>query len=161
MWFEILWILGLDPSLPLSERLPRRYGTSEHDIFALVKHHIADQDLCQAALLVVPGEERQRISQWWKNSVNHAGELPQIEPERATDLLELADALATYPQYGRAVHYLRSLAGAEPRQRLAPQSLGFLATGGHVQPGLVCALQPRAPRPIPHNLRVRFHRPAA
>ena len=151
--------LGLDGSVPLSERLPRRYEKDDHDVFALVKHHMADDDLCQPALLVAPGQERRRVLQFWKDAVSHRGELSNIDPDRSADLLELSDALARYPQYQRAVQYLRGLAGAEPRPRLPVQPLGFLATGGQVSQGLVCALPERAPRPLPHNLRVRFHRP--
>lgn len=125
----------------------------------MVKHHMADHDLCQPALLVVPGDERERIRLFWKNSVSHKGELTTLDPDRAADLVELSEALSKYPQYGRAVQYLRSLAGVEPRQRWPAQALGFLATGGQVQQGLVCALPPRGPRALPHQLRVRFHRP--
>ena len=99
----------------------------------MVKHHMADHDLCQPALLVVPGDERERIRLFWKNSVSHKGELTTLDPDRAADLVELSEALSKYPQYGRAVQYLRSLAGVEPRQRWPAQALGFLATGGQVQ----------------------------
>ena len=154
-----LGVLGLDPSLELQERLPRRYQQSDDDIFALVKHHMCDSALQQPPLLVAPGAERQRVQRFWKDAVRHPGELPTIDPERAENLLEFSEALSRYPQYSRATQYLRSLAGAGPRQRLPPQKLGFLALGGQVPQGLVCALQPRAARPDPHNLRVRFHRP--
>ena len=150
---------GLDPSLTLSERLPRRYTTNEDDIFCLVRHHMCDSELCQDPLLVSPGDEKGRIVQFWKNAVTHPGVLPQIDPERQADLLELSEGLARYPQYQRAVAYLRTLAGVEPRQRLHPQPLKFLAAGGRVSQGLVCAVPPRPARPVPHNLRVRFHRP--
>lgn len=124
-----------------------------------MKHHISDSDLCQPALLVMPGDEREQVKQFWKRAAAHCGDLSHIDPERSADLLELSDALGKYPQYHRAVQYLRSLAGAAPRQRLPAHDLGFLAAGGNVPQPLACPLPQRAPRAIPHHLRVRFHRP--
>lgn len=149
----------LPPAIPKSERLPRRYAQSPNDVFALVKHNLCDTDLAQPALLVLPGDEKARMDAFWQTSVRHAGILAHLDPERAQDLLELSQALDVYPQFSRAAKYLRSLAGAEYRQRLPVQPLNFLARGGVEPQGLVCAnLPPRQQQPDPHQLRVHFHR---
>lgn len=145
--------------MDLSQRLPRRYSQSPEDVFALVRHHICDVDLSQPPLLMLPGCEKNLIRQFWKNAARHQGLLSTIDPERQRDLLELSQAFQQYPQYERAVHYYRSLAGAEHRTRLLTCPLSFLEMGGVHEPGLVCArLPPRVPKPKPHPLQVRFHR---
>ncbi len=37
------------------ERMPRAYAKDPSDVFVLVKAYVADNDLCQAPLLVLPG----------------------------------------------------------------------------------------------------------
>lgn len=145
--------------MPLSERLPRRYTSGPNDIFAIVKHHMSDSEPCQPALLVLPGDESMRIKQFWSASVADMGVDPTLEPDRQSDLLELASTFETYPNYGRAVAYLKSLAGHGPRTRHAAHDLPFLRAGGLHAPGLVCANVPPRERQQPHHLQVRFHRP--
>lgn len=144
----------IPPGLQLSERLPRRYGHNSHDVFALVKHHICDTELSQPPLLVLPGDEKNKMRQFLRTMARHDGILSRQE-----DLLEFSTALDHYPQFARASHYYKTLAGAEYRRRLPVQPLRFLEIGGIREQGLVCAqLPPRAPRAKPHPLQVRFHR---
>lgn len=146
--------------MPLSERLPRRYSTGPNDIFCIVKHHMCDTDPCQPALLVLPGDEATKVKEFWSTSVGDTGLSPTLEPDRQKDLLELAETFATYPNFDRAVIYLKSLAGQGPRTRYPANDLPFLRSGGVYAPGLVCAnLPPRGARGPPHHLQVRFHRP--
>ena len=96
-----------------------------------------------------------------RDAARHEGNLYNIDPQRQEDLLELSRAFEKYPQYSRAVHFYRTLAGVEHRKRIAVYPLTFLEVGGLQQPGLVCAsLRPRDPKPKPHPLQVRFHRNA-
>ena len=142
----------------MSERLPRRWQHGPGDIFALVKHQMCDQELSQPPLLVLPGCKQAEVAQFWQRAVRDPGLRKEVDPERAKDLKEFCEVLATYPQYDRAVHYLRGLAGLEPRPRFEAQALTFLRDGRREQPGLVLGL-PKRPKPQePHALRVRFHR---
>ncbi len=146
--------------MELSERLPRRYHKSPNDIFCLVKHHLCDEDLQQLPLLVFPGDEKEVSKRCWRTAMADRGHLYDLDPDRKSDLLELSQAFAQYPQYERAVRYYRSLAGVTARLRLDVQDLGFISAGGNPNPGLALAnLPPREPRAIPHNLQVRFRRP--
>lgn len=148
--------------MPLSERLPRRYEPNANDIFAIVKHHMADSEPCQPALLVMPGDESLTVKSFWSKSVSNSGHEPSLDPDRKKDLLELADAFAKYPNFGRAVSYLKALAGQGVRTRYKVNDLPFLSSGGVHSPGLICANVPERPeRPQPHHLQVRFHRPRA
>ena len=129
-------------------------------MFALVKHQICDDGLCQDPLLVFPGCEADTAKKFFKDAVKHKGEKTQCDPERCEALKELADALKAYPQYSRAINYMHGLAGAAPYQRYDAQPLEFVQSGGIARGGLVVArLPPRPQRPQPHNLHVRFHRP--
>ena len=146
--------------MELSERLPRRYTAGPNDVFAIVKQNMCDSDPCQPALLVFPGDEATQVKRFWATSVGDRGEDPQLEPDRKSDLIELADCFATYPNFGRAVSYLKALAGQGNRTRYEAHALPFLQSGGVHSPGLLCAnLPPRNQGPPPHPLRVRFHRP--
>ena len=150
---------GLPPNMSLSQRLPRRYTQNADDIFCLIKHQLRDEELSQDALLVLPGDEKRRMGTFLRDIARHEGILSNIDPQRQQDLLELSDALAGYPQYSRAVHYYRTLAGVEYRKRVPVYPLTFLQTSGVQEQGLVCAtLRPREATPKPHPLRVRFHR---
>jgi len=123
---------------------------------------LCDQQLAQDALLVLPGDEKKRMGTFLRDIARHEGLLSNIDPQRQQDLVELSEALAGYPQYSRAVHYYRTLAGVEYREyrkRIPVYPLTFLQTTGVQEQGLVCAtLPPREPKPKPHPLRVRFHR---
>lgn len=145
----------------LSQRLPRRYEQNAADIFCLVKHQMCDQTLSQEPLLVLPGDEQGRMRAFLRDAARHEGNLYNIDPQRQADLLELSRAFEKYPQFSRAVHFYRTLAGVEHRKRIGVYPLTFLEVGGLQQPGLVCAsLRPRDPKPKPHPLQVRFHRNA-
>lgn len=121
---------------------------------------MADSEPCQPALLVLPGEEARNVKQFWSTSVRDLGVNPTLEPDRQKDLLELAETFATYPNFDRAVTYLKSLAGHGPRTRFPANDLPFLSSGGVNSPGLVCAnMPPRSAIGPPHELQVRFHRP--
>ena len=144
----------------LSERLPRRYEKGPQDIFAIVKHHLCDSTLSQPPLLVLPQDEKQTSKRFWSNSVNDNGFESSIDTDRQADLLELSEAFGTYPNYERAVTYLKSLAGHGRRIRYEVNALPFVSSGGAQPPGLVCAnALPRPQRLPPHQLHVRFHRP--
>ena len=145
--------------MPKSERLPRRYSPHHCDIFALVKHQLADNDLVQDPLLVFPGDESRVAKNFWKQAAVHKGVKTHLDADRAEALKELADALQMYPQYGRAIKYMRSLAGVLPYPRLDAQPLEFIKSGGISSGSLVVArLPPRPARPQAHQLHVRFHR---
>lgn len=145
--------------MDLSQRLPRRYSQDPNDVFAMVRHHMSDDELAQPPLLVLPGNEKAAIHTFFQNAARHPGVLSEIDDERKKDLLELSSAFEKYPQYSRAVQYYKSLAGVVPRNRVAVHRLTFLEIGGVEQPGLVCRRLPeRVPKPKPHPLHVRFHR---
>ena len=151
---------GLPSSLPLSERLPRRYEPGPHDIFAIVKHHMCDEEPCQPALLVPPGDESNAVKRFWSQSVDHHGVEPSIEYDRKKDLLELADAFKQYPNFDRAISYLKALGGQGRRTRFEVHDLPFVRAGGTRPATLVCGnVTNRHERATPHPLQVRFHRP--
>ena len=71
----------------------------------------------------------------------------EVDPDRAQDLIDLAEGLKMYPQFGRAVHYLRGLAGAEHRPRYVAKPLEFISRGGgNGSSFIVCK---PGPRPVP------------
>lgn len=142
-----------------SERLPRRYRQGPGDVFALVKHELADDELLQPPLLVFPHDAAGQVPEFWRSAADHRGVKTNLDPERAQALKELAEALGAYPQYGRAVDYMRSLAGVAPYRRVDALPLDFVRRAGPVPPSFVVAnLPPRRDRPVAHNLHVRFHR---
>jgi len=146
--------------MPLSERLPRRYSKNANDVFCLVKHHMCDEHLSQPALLVLPGDELTAVKRFWATSVHDSGLEVAIDPDRQKDLLDLAEAFAKYPNYERAVAYLKSLGGVGQRTKYPVNELRFLEAGGVHAPDLLCAnVQERPPKQPPHQLQVRFHRP--
>lgn len=101
-----------------TERLPRRYRPGPGDVFALVKHEMADDALLQPPLLVFPHDAAGGVAQFWRSAAEHRGVKTNLDAERAAALKELADAMDAYPQYGRAVKFMRSLAGAAPYPRV-------------------------------------------
>lgn len=108
---------------------------------------MSDERLCQPALLVMPGDRAQEVSSFWEQAVKHKGERREVDPDRAQDLIDLAEGLKMYPQFGRAVHYLRGLAGAEHRPRYVAKLLGFISRGGgNGSSFIVCK---PGPRPVP------------
>ena len=156
----LLVISGLPASMPLSERLPRRYEKGPNDVFAIVKHHMCDTEPCQPALLVLPGDEATRVQKFWDTCISHLGVEPTIDSERQEEFLELAEAFATYPNYDRAVQYLKSLGGQARRVRHGANALPFIESGRAHSAGLVCGAVPeRRAKLEPHKLKVRFHRP--
>ena len=151
-------IEGLPGNIPRDERLPRRYQPNPADVFCLVKHNLCDATLSQPALLVWPGDELHQSRAFWSAAKDHPGEQSDLDPERAKDLLELAAVLETYPQYSRAVAFMRSLAGPRPRKNAS--ALEFIAAGGNAPRHDIPARLPDRPdRPDPYRMQVRFHRP--
>ena len=147
-------------AVPRDERLPQRYQQSPADVFCLLKHSLADVELSQPALLVFPGAESDQAREFWRRAANHPGIQSDVDGDRARDLLELADVLETWPQYGRAVAFMRGLAGQTVRTRRDAWPLEFIEAGGAApRIGLPQALPDRPERPIPHRMHVRFHRP--
>ena len=65
-----------------------------------------------------------------------------MDAERSAALDELADALSAYPQYGRAVQYMRSLTGAAPYPRVDAYPITFLREAGAPRPSLVMSNLP-------------------
>lgn len=120
---------------------------------------MCDTEFSQDPILVLPGDAKQQIHQFWQGAAVHPGVLAEIDDQRKEDLMELATAFGVYPQFARAAEYYKSLAGQAYRPRHAPPPLGFILAGAVRQQGLVVAnLPPREPRAKPHPLRVRFHR---
>ena len=120
---------------------------------------MSDEKLCQPALLVMPGDRAGEVRSFWEQAVKHKGERREVDPDRSQDLIDLAEGLKMYPQFGRAVHYLRGLAGAEHRPRYAAKPLEFIALGGGNSSSFIVGRP--GPRPVPampHKLNVRFHR---
>ena len=121
---------------------------------------MCDSDPCQPALLVMPGDESSTVKRFWATCVDNTGEEPTIDFERQQNLLELADAFARYPNFERAVVYLKALGGRGRRIRQEVHDLPFLRSGGMNSPGLVCGPVPSRQISRPHQLHVKFHRPA-
>ena len=149
---------GLPANVQRDERLPRRYTASPADVFCLVKHELCDEDLMQPALLVYPGDESAQTRAFWQTSVQHEGIRTEVDSERAEGLLDLCSALEKYPQYGRAIAYMRSLAGQGSRARFDACLLDFIAAGGQAPNAIAGILPQRPARPDAHRLNVRFHR---
>ena len=146
--------------MPREERLPRRYAANPSDVFAMVKHDLCDSNLSQPALLVWPGDERARTATFLQNGASHQGVYADVDEERASQLLELAEALKVYPQFGRAISYMKGLAGQHARTRRAAHPLNFLSSGGRaVMAPIDGALPARPDKPDPYKMKVRFHRP--
>ncbi len=70
----------------------------------MVRQYMADEQYCQKPLLVWPGSRVADVEAFLNAQFD--GQRP--EPE--SDFLPLADVLSKYPNYGRAVGYLRRLA---------------------------------------------------
>ena len=147
------------PRIPRQERFPRRYTPNAADVFCLCKHDLCDDELSQPALLVWPGDEKSKVEEFWQSAAQHKGQHFNVDEERAKDLLELADALTLYPQYGRAIDYMKNLAGSKTQRRHDAFPLPWISSGGRPVNPVVRELPPREARPIPHKLQVRFHRP--
>lgn len=127
-------------------------------MFCLVKQEMCDQDLSQPALLVWPGAERDQVRQFWQSAAQSRGVKFDVDADRAADLLELADGLSSYPQYGRAITFLKGLAGQHGRPRYNAHPLRWIEAGGaHANP-LPRNLPPRPMREPAHPVQVRFHR---
>lgn len=141
------------------ERLPRRYTPGPGDVFALVKQDLPDEELLQKPLLIFPNDAAHRLRDFWRSAADHKGIRTNVDAERSAALDELADALSAYPQYGRAVQYMRSLTGAAPYPRVDAYPITFLREAGAPRPSLVMSNLPTRPeRPHAHELHVRFHR---
>ena len=151
---------GLPPGLPLSQRLPRRYKPSPADVFCLLKQNLSDTDLMQPALLVWPGDEASKTAEFWQKVINHRGVQTRVDDDRAADLLDLAGALGMYPQYSRAIEYIKRLAGKLPRSRKDAHPITFVTAAAMRPLGNAsdAALPARPMRQEPHRLEVRFHR---
>lgn len=151
---------GLPPTMALDERLPRRFRSgadTAEDIFCMVKHHLADEELAQPPLLVFPASERTQVDRFWATAMHHPCQLSQIDPDRANDLIIFSDALAKYPQYDRAVQFYRTLGGRGHRHRYAAHRFPFIEAGGQLSQGIaLSSVPPRQSRPDPHRLNVRF-----
>ena len=160
--WKALWtpLQGLPPALPLSQRLPRRYAQSPSDVFCLVKQNLSDTELMQPALLVWPGDEAQTTAEFWQKVINHRGVQTRVDDDRASDLLDLAGALGMYPQYGRAIEYIKRLAGKLPRSRMDAHPITCITAAAARPLGNAsdAVLPARPTREDPHRLEVRFHR---
>ncbi|CAK9105067.1 Uncharacterized protein SCF082_LOCUS48992 [Durusdinium trenchii] len=161
--FGVQLFLSEEHSMPArverDERLPRRYQPSATDVFCLIKQDLCNDALAQPAMLVWPGDTHNEVRTFWQNAVNHPGVQTDLDPERAADLLEFSEALEKYPQYGRAVYFLRQLTGEIARERHNALPIEFLAAGGHApRHDIVRELPQREERPNPYRMNVRFHR---
>lgn len=149
---------GLPANARLSERLPRRFNPNHKDVFACVKHELADEDWMQDPLLTLPGDEEMEIQQFWLRALGHVGTKTHLSPDRCEALKELADALSGYPQYERACAYMRSIAGATSYPRRDAWPLEFLRDAAvHAERLVIANLPPREERPRAHELQVHFH----
>lgn len=142
-------------------RMP--FGAEPHslDVFACIKHHMSDDHLAYDPVLVWPKNDHGKTRAFWESMQRHAGVRGCITPERAQALMELAEALRSYPNYSRAVTYLETLAGVRGRYWTGLPALGFLQHPGSLGViGLRAAGLPRREAPAPpHRPLVRFHRP--
>ena len=111
-------------------------------------------------MLVWPGDELARSRAFWQAATSHRGKHFDLDPDRARDLLELADVLDSYPQYARATAYMRGLTGQGRRPLRDAFPLEFICAGGQAPRNDIPARLPDRPeRPAAYRMQVRFHRP--
>ena len=142
---------------------PRMLGRREPhplDVFALLKHHLSDSDYSQEPVLVWPKDDGGRTRAFWSSARGHAGVRGDVDANRAQGLRELADALKSYPQYGRAVNYLQTLAGDKARVFEGVQKIEFLDRPSVLQRDNMrgASLPEREPPAPAHRLQAVFHR---
>ena len=115
-----------------SNNMPRRFAESPNDVFLLIKAYVSDTELCQAPLLVWPGQEVAAAQEALRKiALNQVpGVAVYLDDDRKNTLLEIATYLEkNYNQYGRGIVYLRQLAGTLAKPRVAAPQLQFLLSG--------------------------------
>ena len=115
-----------------SNNMPRRFAESPSDVFLLMKAYVSDTKLCQAPLLVWPGQEVAAAQEALRKiALNQVpGIAVYLDDDRKTVLLEIASYLEkNYNQYGRGIVYLRQLAGTFAKPRVPAPQLQFLLNG--------------------------------
>lgn len=148
-------------------RLPAGLEPSPLDTFALVKQWMADAELSQPPLVVLPGTGiwREQV-ETTVNRLAHLGEVAvppavprQRDPEGVEGLRRLAAYLERHYQgMESAVQYLRRLAGVIPWQPRAPDPFHFLAAGPLYRQSHGVIETP-VPTPVTaHRLGVSFNR---
>jgi hypothetical protein len=134
---------------------PSRFPPAQDDVFILFKRWAADSSLCQPPLLAFLGAQSRADTERFLNEIiNHPGVRGVCDPNRALVLEELAKRLGDFPQYGRGIAYLRSLANEGSELAETPPELDFLHLGPQRFP------LPTAPivEPIPLPREVRSMR---
>ena len=123
------------------------------DVFCLVKTFMADAQLQQSPVLVLPASRSQRVPATPRTVTRRP-----ISEDRARGLVVLARTLEK-PAYGlaRAASYLRQLAANHPVQLEDLPALSWLAARAAPQPLVDRQALPLAVLPqTPWNLQVRF-----
>lgn len=153
--------LNAAAKLKVEQRAPHQASNDQSDIIALVRHFMADEQLSQDPLLVIPKELHGRVREYIRdvNSVGVILDRRNRSADRSAELRKLADFLrVTYGHiYDRGIAYLLSLAaGSQPPQ--APQ-LQMLQRGEHCDVSRLLSFDRSADVAfIPHKLQVQFPR---
>ncbi|CAJ1357712.1 unnamed protein product, partial [Effrenium voratum] len=138
--------------------VPHSEHAADSDVFCLVRGHLGDEHLAYPPVMCFPKCFQQHAKAFFTRIINHPGERPDMDPERAEGVLELGRALATYPQYARAVTYFHELAGTVPRQALPVPRLFFLESGAVPQRAQIQQLPQREDGPMPYRLQIVYRR---
>ena len=128
--------------IELSERLPVRMRScgQQSDVFAIMKMYMSDRQASQAPLLCWPTHIRGATEEFCRqiNTTNKTAG-PELSPQRAAEVLELADAIERhYPNLRRAVTYYRSL--VQGVRQVAYPRLDFIRNGPRPQGTLALLL---------------------
>lgn len=108
---------------------PNGVAPHSQDVFCMLKCYMSSDLLSQDPVLVYPGALRQPLEAFLNSVIRHPGVAARVTADRATSLTGLQQFLSMYPQYGRAVHYIRQEAGLSPKIWPAPSRLQFLQDG--------------------------------
>ena len=154
--------LNSETQAKIEQRHPYREANDERDVVAMVKQFMADEELIQAPLLIIPTALWGNVTDFF-HDLNKEGMLVdrmKIRQERRAELGKLAAFFTKYfgSVYNRAVEYMTKLQNkAGPK---APPILDFLKFGrrADLSRGLAHERRPQEAF-VPHKLHVSFKRP--
>jgi hypothetical protein len=108
---------------------PHGLAVHPQDVFCILKCYMSSDMLSQCPVLVYPGVKRQPLEAFVNNVIRHPGIAASVNADRAASLTSLQQFLNTYPQYSRAVQYIRQEAGLSVKTWHSPLRLKFLQDG--------------------------------
>lgn len=142
----------------IEQKRPYHRASDEDDVVLLVRQYMADKELSQDPLLVLPGVLRPRVDECFcqMNVPKPVIERRNKKPGRSTELVKLAGFLEDNfgHIYQRAAAYIREIA-LSPGY-IAPPVLEFLKHGRQSSRGRVLWQGQPDENIVPHRMCVHF-----